>query len=264
MATNKKPVAPANKKSANAALRSAGTWDSIDWNYHHMIVKKLQLRIAKAKLGKKFRKVKSLQWILTHSLSAKLIAVKNVMKNKGSKTPGVDGIVIKTPAEKLTLAKSMKRKGYQPSPLRRIYIPKKGNKKKLRPLGIPTIADRCQQALHALSLIPVSEVTADLNSYDFRPKRCCADAIEQTFKALAKRVSPQWILEGDIKGCFDHISHAWMIDNLCMDKVIMTKWLKLGLIEIGKLFPTTAGTPQGGLFTRYVQHDTRRYCQHAK
>ena len=247
MATNKKPVAPANKKSANAALRSAETWDSIDWNYHRMIVKKLQLRIAKATLGKKFRKVKSLQWILTHSLSAKLIAVKNVMKNKGSKTPGVDGIIIKTPAEKLTLAKSMKRKGYHPSPLRRIYIPKAGNNKKLRPLGIPTIADRCQQALHALSLIPVSEVTADHNSYGFRPQRCCADAIEQTFKALAKRVSPQWILEGDIKGCFDHISHAWMIDNLCMDKVIMTKWLKAGFIETGKLFPTTAGTPQGGI-----------------
>lgn len=86
-------------------------------------------------------------------------------------------------------------------------------------MGIPTIADRCQQALYALSLIPVSEVTADLNSYRFRPQRCCADAITQTHIVLSKRVSPQWILEGDIKGCFDHISHAWMIDNLCMDKV---------------------------------------------
>lgn len=157
MATNKKPVVPANKKSANAALRSAGTWDAINWQYHRMIVRKLQLRIAKATQEKKFRKVKSLQWILTHSLSAKLLAVRNVMKNKGSKTPGVDGIIIKTPAEKLALAKSMKRRGYQPSPLRRIYIPKAGNNKKLRPLGIPTIADRCQQALYALALIPVSE-----------------------------------------------------------------------------------------------------------
>jgi RNA-directed DNA polymerase len=164
MATNKNPGRPAKKKSVNAALRSAETWDSIEWNYHRMIVKKLQLRIAKATQEKKFRKVKSLQWILTHSLSAKLLAVKNVMKNKGSKTPGMDGIIIKTPAQKLALAKSMKRRGYQPSPLRRIYIPKAGNKKKLRPLGIPTIADRCQQALHTLSLIPVSEVTADLNS----------------------------------------------------------------------------------------------------
>lgn len=118
---------------------------------------------------------------------------KNVMKNKGSKT-GVDGIIIKTPAQKLALAKSMKRRGYQPSPLRHIYIPKKGNKKKLRPLGIPTITDRCQQALHALSLIPISEVTADLNSYGFRPQRCCADAIEQTFIVLSRRDSPQWFV----------------------------------------------------------------------
>jgi RNA-directed DNA polymerase len=108
-----------------------------------MIVRKLQLRIAKATQERRFRKVKVLQWLLTHSLSAKLMAVRKVMQNKGCKTPGVDGVIIKTPEEKLTLAKNMRRRGYQPSPLRRIYIPKAGNKKKLRPLGIPTIADRC-------------------------------------------------------------------------------------------------------------------------
>jgi RNA-directed DNA polymerase len=247
IATNKKPVTPVNKKSANAALRSAETWVSINWNYHRIIVKKLQLRIAKATREKKLRKVKTLQWLLTHSLSAKLLAVRNVMRNKGSKTPGVDGIIIKNPEEKLALAKNMKRRGYQPSPLRRIYIPKAGNKQKLRPLGIPTIADRCQQALYALALIPVSEVTADHNSYGFRPQRCCADAIAQPFNALARKVSPQWILEGDIKGCFDHISHDWMSNNICLDNVIMTKWLKAGFIETGKLFPTTKGTPQGGI-----------------
>lgn len=247
MATNKKPVTPANKKYANAALRSADNWKSLDWEYHRMIVKKLQLRIAKATQDKKSRKVKSLQWILTHSFSAKLLAVKKVMQNKGSKTPGVDGVIIKTPEEKLALAKNMKRRGYKPSPLRRIYIPKAGNPQKRRPLGIPTIADRCQQALHSLALIPVSEVTADQNSYGFRPERGCADAIEQTFIVLARRTAPQWILEGDIKGCFDHISHEWMMNNICMDKMLLDKWLKAGFIETGKLFPTEAGTPQGGI-----------------
>jgi RNA-directed DNA polymerase len=169
------------------------------------------------------------------------------MQNKGSKTPGVDGIVIKTSKEKLTLVKQMKRRGYQSSPLRRIHIPKNGNRKKLRPLGIPTIIDRCQQALYSLALIPVSEVTADLNSYGFRPQRCCADAIEQSFNALAKRDSSEWILEGDIKGCFDHISHKWMGKNICLDKMMMNKWLKAGFIETGKLFPTLEGTPQGGI-----------------
>ena len=191
--------------------------------------------------------MKTLQWILTHSFSAKLIAVKKVMQNKGSKTPGVDGIIIKTPEEKLALAKNMKRKGYQPSPLRRIYIPKAGNTKKLRPISMPTMADKCHQALHTLALVPVSEVTADLNSYGFRPNRCCADAIEQAFIILAKSTSPQWVLEGDIKGCFDHISHQWMSKHICTDKVVMNKWLKAGFIETGKLFPTTEGTPQGGI-----------------
>ncbi|WPV67051.1 group II intron reverse transcriptase/maturase [Chitinophaga sp. LS1] len=247
IATNKKPAKLVNKKSANAVLRSAENWDSIKWSYHRTIVKKLQLRIAKATQLKKFRKVKTLQWLLTHSFSAKLLAVRNVMQNKGSKTPGVDGIIIKTPEEKLTLAKNMKRRGYQPSPLRRIYIPKAGNMKKLRPLGIPTITDRCQQALYTLALIPVSEVTADLNSYGFRPQRSCADAIAQSFITLARRGSPTWILEGDIKGCFDHISHEWMDNNICLDKVIMNKWLKAGFIETGKLFPSLDGIPQGGM-----------------
>ncbi|MEO5998730.1 MAG: reverse transcriptase N-terminal domain-containing protein, partial [Chitinophagaceae bacterium] len=206
IATHKNRVTSENKKSVNAAFRSGGDWKSIKWDYHRSIVKKLQLRIAQATQSRKFRKVKTLQWILTHSFSAKLLAVRNVMQNKGSKTPGVDGIIIKTPEHKLALAKNMTRKGYQPSPLRRIYIPKAGNKKKLRPISIPTIADKCYQALHTLALVPVSEVTADLNSYGFRPQRCCADAIEQTFNVLAKSTSPQWILEGDIRGCFDHIS----------------------------------------------------------
>jgi len=245
IATHKKP-ATVNKKSANAALRSAN-WKTINWDYHRMIVRKLQFRIAKATQLRKYRKVKTLQWILTHSFSAKLLAVRKVMQNKGSKTPGVDGIIISKPEDKLALATNIRRRGYQPSPLRRIYIPKAGNNKKLRPLGIPTIADRCQQALHALALIPVAEVTADTNSYGFRPQRSCADAIAQCFNALCKRASPQWILEGDIKGCFDHISHEWMSKNICLDKVIMNKWLKAGFIETGKLFPTTAGTPQGGI-----------------
>jgi len=247
MATGKKPGKPVEGKSANAAPRSTGTWDSIHWDHHRKIVKRLQLRIAKATREKKYRKVKSLQWLLTHSLSAKLLAVRRVMQNKGSKTPGVDGIIIKTPAEKLALALSMKRRGYKPSPLRRIYIPKAGKKNKKRPLSIPTIADRCQQALYLQALTPVSEVTADLHSYGFRPQRSCADAIQQAFIVLARKASPQWILEGDIKGCFDHISHEWMSKNICLDKVIMNKWLKAGFIETGRLFPTTEGTPQGGI-----------------
>lgn len=122
IATHKKP-ATVNKKYANAAIRSSD-WKTINWDYHRMIVKKLQLRIAKATRLRKYRKVKTLQWILMHSFSAKLLAVKKVMQNKGGKTPGVDGVIITKPEDKLALARNIKRRGYRPSPLRRIYIPK--------------------------------------------------------------------------------------------------------------------------------------------
>lgn len=96
--------------------------------------------------------------------------------------------------------------------------------------------DRAMQALWQMALIPVAETTADLNSYGFRPKRSTADAIEQCFCALAKRDSAQWVLEGDIRGCFDNICHEWLLANIPMDKVILRKWLKAGFVDKGLSF----------------------------
>jgi RNA-directed DNA polymerase len=240
---------PEDKPCANAAIRSTENWETINWEYHTGIVRKLQLRIAKATELKKFRKVKHLQWVLVHSLSAKFLAVRDVMQNSGSKTSGVDGITIKSPEEKLALAKSLTRKNYNASPLRRIYIPKAGSKKKLRPISIPTIYDRAQQALYTQALLPVSEATADINSYGFRPQRNCADAIAQCFNVLARQISPQYILEADISGCFDNISHEWMLRNLCTDKIMLAQWLKAGFVDMDKLLPTTVGAAQGGIIS---------------
>lgn len=100
-----------------------------------------------------------------------------------------------------------------------------------------------------LALEPVSETLADHNSYGFRPERSTADAREQGFTVLSREASPQWILEGDIKGCFDKISHKWMLKNVPADKAILQKWLKAGYVYQGELFPTTAGTPQGGVIS---------------
>ena len=108
---------------------------------------------------------------------------------------------------------------------------------------------RAMQALHLLALEPIAETTADLNSYGFRPERATADAGEQCFNALAKKTSAEWVLEADIKGCFDNISHDWMIANIPMDKAMLRKWLKAGYVYQDELFPTDAGTPQGGIIT---------------
>jgi RNA-directed DNA polymerase len=137
-------------------------------------------------------KVRALQRLLTHSYSGKVLAVRRVTENQGKKTPGVDQEIWDTPEKKTQAVHAFKRRGYQPQPLRRVYI-LKSDKKTMRPLGIPTMKDRSHQALHLLALDPVLETTADKNSYGFRQQRSCADAIEQCFKTLA-RPNPQWIL----------------------------------------------------------------------
>jgi len=230
------------------------TWDAIDWQTVEKSVRRLQMRIAKATKERRWGKVKALQWLLTHSFSAKLLAVKRVVTNRGRNTAGVDRIIWNTSKKKLQAARSMQRRGYQPQPLRCTYIPKKNGKQ--RPLSIPTMADRAMQALHLQALEPVAEMQADKNAYGFRPKRSTADAIGQCFIVFARKHPAQWILEGDIKSCFDRISHSWLIDHIPMDKHILKKWLAAGYIEEGILHPTEAGTPQGGIASAILANMT--------
>ena len=230
-----------------SASSAATTWLNLDWVKVEKDVFKLQMRIAKARRQKKYGRVKSLQWLLTHSLTAKLLAVKRVTTSKGAKTAGVDGKLYQGNGTKLRLAMSLRQRGYVAKPLKRVYIPKSNGKK--RPLGIPTLYDRAMQALYLLALEPVSEMQSDFNSYGFRPHRSTADAIERAFKVLCQRRSAQWILEGDIKSCFDNISHQWLLDNVSLDKRILSQWLKAGYIENQTLFPTSEGTPQGGIIS---------------
>jgi RNA-directed DNA polymerase len=220
-------------------------WQFIDWHKVRGKVRSLQRRIVKAIKEGRHNKVKALQWLLTHSLAAKLLAVKRVTENSGKRTVGVDGVIWRTPEQKLKAARSLTRKGYRAQPLRRVYIPKRNGKK--RPLGIPVMYDRAMQALYLLALDPVSETTADNCSYGFRPKRGCADAIAKSFTLLANKNGAEWILEGDIKGCFDHINHRWMLDNIPMDNAVLRQWLQAGFIDNNRLFPTKEGTPQGGV-----------------
>ena len=228
---------------ACATSDMVGSWEQINWFHAEAYVKKLQMRIVKAHKEGRHGKVKSLQWMLTHSFYGKALAVKRVTENQGKKTAGVDHELWLTNKRKFEAVLSLKRRGYRPKPLKRVYIPKKNGK--LRPLSIPTMYDRAMQTLYKFALEPIAEITADPNSYGFRAKRCVQDAIEQCFTSLNKAKSAKWVLEGDIKGCFDNISHDWMMENIPMDKAILGMWLKCGYIETKRLFPTVSGAPQG-------------------
>ncbi|WP_434124423.1 group II intron reverse transcriptase/maturase [Klebsiella variicola] len=229
-----------------AAIGEEG-WHSIDWSKCYRYVRTLQTRIAKATGNQQWRKVKKLQRLLIHSFSARALAVKRVTENSGRKTPGVDGKIWNTPKAKWEAIPRLKRQGYKPLPLKRVNIPKPNGK--TRPLGIPTMQDRAMQALYLLGLEPVSETTADHNSYGFRPARSAADAIQQVCNMYSSRYAATWVLEGDIKGCFDHINHEWLLNNVPMDKRILRKWLKAEVIDKGTFRKTISGTPQGGIIS---------------
>jgi RNA-directed DNA polymerase len=222
-------------------------WHAINRRNTEEIVRRLQARIVKATQEGKYGKVKALQYLLTHSFSGRVTAVRRVTENQGKNTPGVDGNIWNTPTKKTTAIHSLKRRGYQPKPLRRVYIPKSNGKK--RPLGIPTMKDRAMQALYLLALEPIAETTADPNSYGFRKERSTADAIGQCFNTLVRGSSAQWILEGDIKSCFDRISHDWLLEHVPTDRLMLKKWLKAGFMDKRVLHLTDDGTPQGGIIS---------------
>lgn len=219
-------------------------WAKINWPEATRYVNRLQVRIVKATEAKKWNLVKRLQYLLTHSFYAKALAIKKVTQNKGKKTPGIDNQLWITDKEKWDGIKELQSQGYKALPTKRVLIPKKNGKK--RPLSIPTIKDRAMQTLYLFALQPVEETIADEHSYGFRLNRSCQDACEQAFAALSLKNSAHWILEGDIKGCFDNISHDWMLQNIPMDKQVLTQFIKAGYVFKRKLFPTSRGAIQGG------------------
>jgi RNA-directed DNA polymerase len=226
---------------------AAARWSSIDWASIRRHVSRLQARIVKAVRAGKWHRVRCLQRLLANSFAAKLLAVNRVSSNRGKRTAGVDGIRLETPAQKWRQAQQLNAKDYKPKPLRRIYIPKKNGKR--RPLGIPAQADRAEQALELLALDPVSETLADTCSHGFRKERSTQDAMAGCFLALCRRQSAEWILEGDIRGCFDHLDHEWLAEHVPAHQGKLRAWLKAGYLERGMFHPTAEGTPQGGIIS---------------
>jgi RNA-directed DNA polymerase len=254
MTAEQAPKEVSEEDTAGASFHAIADWHAIDWRAVNSNVRRLQARIVKATKEKRWGKVKALQRLLTHSFSGKALAVRRVTENQGKNTPGVDRVLWNTPQKKLNAIYALRQRDYHPQPLRRVYIPKKNGKK--RALGIPVMKCRAMQALYVLALNPVAETTADPHSYGFRPGRSTADAIEHCFSILARQISPHWILEGDIKSCFDQISHAWLLTHIPVEKTMLKKWLKAGYLEQHMLHPTEEGTPQGGIISPVLANMT--------
>src|SRR4051812_39125641 len=239
---------------AGAAPGRAPDWHSIDWRKVWRTVRRLQARIVKAVAEGRWNKVKALVYLLTHSFGGRALAILRVVSHSGAKTPGVDGVLWNTPESKSAAFTTLRRHGYRPQPLRRVFIPKSNGKR--RGLGIPTMADRAMQALHWLGLDPIAESHADGHSYGFRRERRGADALAQTHILLSHRHGPQWILEGDIRSGFDKISHEWLLMHVPMDRQVLRGWLRAGFLEKQAWFATTEGTPQGGIVSPALANRT--------
>jgi len=231
-------------------------WETISWRAHEDNVRRLRQRIFKASQEGDLAKVRNLQKLMLRSWSNVLVSVRQAtQRNAGRSTAGIDGEVALTSRARMALAVRVhsERESWQPLPVRRVYIPKAGNRTKLRPLGIPVIADRCHQGRVRNALEAEWEARFEPKSYGFRPGRSCQDAAQAIYMTCkgprAKRV---WALDADLAAAFDRIDHDRLLEALGSfpARDMIRDWLKAGVFEAGKGFaPTEEGTPQGGVIS---------------
>lgn len=225
-------------------LSDKGGWNTIDFKKAEAYVRRLQKRITTALLNREFEFAEGLMQLLLHSFYAKALAVESVCSNRGRKTPGVDGCVLDDIDNRYLMINQLRARGYRANALLRKAIPKANGE--VRYLGIPTMKDRAMQTLYSFALEPYAEITGDVHSYGFRRNRCAKDAIWRCLDVLESTSHPRWILKADIEGCFDNLSHDWLLKNIPMDKRILREFLKAHCMENGRLYPIEKGTPQGG------------------
>ena len=234
---------------SETSLKTTVEWNQVNWRKLERKVYKLQKRIYRASIRGDVKAVRRLQKTLMKSWSAKVLAVRRVTQdNQGKQTAGVDGQKSLNPKQRLALIANLKLNS-KVAPTRRVWIPKPGTEEK-RPLGIPTMKDRALQALVKMALEPEWEARFEPNSYGFRPGRSCLDAVEAIFNAI--RSKPKYVLDADIAKCFDRIDHEALLIKLNTFPTIRRQvraWLKAGVMDGKQLFPTSEGTPQGGVIS---------------
>jgi RNA-directed DNA polymerase len=234
---------------SKTSLKTTVEWNLMNWRKLERKVYKLQKRIYRASGRGDVKALRRLQKTLMKSWSARAVSVRRVSQdNQGKKTAGVDGVKSLTPKQRLDLINQLRLRT-KVSPTRRVWIPKPGTDEK-RPLGIPTMKDRALQALVKLALEPEWEARFEPNSYGFRPGRSCHDAIEAIHQAINQKA--KYVLDADIAKCFDKINHEALLNKLNTFPTIRRQvraWLQAGVMDDKQLFPTSEGTPQGGVIS---------------
>jgi len=239
-------------------------WLLVDWRQVEDDVRRLRQRIFTASQAGDLAKVRNLQKLMLRSRANTLASVRRVTElNAGRETAGIDGKTALSPQSKAELADWMQHRSgpWKPKPVKRVYIPK-GNAK-VRPLGIPVIADRALQALVLGALEPEWEARFGPRSYGFRPGRGCHDAIVAIHTtANGKNAKRLWVLDADLKAAFDHIDHDHLLASLGTfpGRGMIAGWLQAGVVEKDWFTPTVEGTPQSGAATRkaHVVSGSRR------
>ena len=236
--------------SANGTERQTD-WNAVDWRQAEKTVRNLRQRIFRATQEGNMKKVRSLQKLMLKSYSNRLVSARRVTQiSSGKNTPGVDKMVLKTPAARGELVTFMAQyTTWKAQPAKRVYIPKANGKQ--RPLGVPVIIDRSIQAMVKNALEPSWEARFEGSSYGFRPGRSCHDAIEKIYGLARPNKTKKWVLDADIKGAFDNIAHEHLLKAIGQvpGKELIKQWLKAGYMEQGAFHATEAGTPQGGVIS---------------
>ena len=238
------------RERANVTKSTTG-WHHVNWRVAYRQVRNLRRRIFKATEKEDWRKVRNLQRLMLRSYSNALLAVRRAtQKNRGKKTAGVDWVLVKTPKARGKLVDDlMNHRDWQPKPARRVYIPK--NNGKVRPLGIPTIRDRCLQAIVKNALEPCWEAQFEGISYGFRPGRSPHDAIGKLQNSATPNRRKKWVVDADIEGCFDNINQEYLMSKIgnFPARRLIKAWLKAGYMEQDIFHQLDRGTPQGGIIS---------------